>query len=186
MRTTSSSKGLTLVELLVVISLLALLATKAVPSFNELIQNSQRTAVISELRQFLALARRHSVMTGQIVTVCPTEPDGKCGRNWNGPVSMFADPGNQRTLLQGTKVNAVLPPPKFGNFIVRSLSRSYFQFRPDGFIYSDLGNITWCPDSGEASLAGQLIISRSGRIRTATDSNGDGVVDDAKGKPVRC
>lgn len=186
MKTTSSSKGLTLVELLVVISLLALLATKAMPSFNKLIQNSQRTAAISELRQFLTLARRHSVMTGQIVTVCPTEPDGKCGRNWNGPVSMFADPGNQRTLLQGTQVNAILPPPKFGKFIVRSLTRSYFQFRPNGFIYSDLGNITWCPDSGETFLAGQLIISRGGRIRVATDKNGDGVVEDSTGQPVRC
>jgi type IV fimbrial biogenesis protein FimT len=186
MNATTSSEGLTLVELLVIIALLVIFAASAIPSLEGLVQSNQRTAAMSDLLRFLASSRRYAVMTGNIVTVCPVKDDGKCGQDWNTPVFMFEDPENERVIKEDTKVGTVLNPPKYGRLTVRSLSKSYFQFRPNGFIYSDLGNITWCADSGSSAQASQLIISRSGRIRIAKDTNGDGIVEDAKGQPVKC
>lgn len=53
-------------------------------------------------------------------------------------------------------------------------------------IYSDLGNITWCPDAGNSTNAAHLIISRGGRIRLARDTDGDGVPNKADGSNVNC
>src|SRR5690606_41616129 len=77
----------------------------------------------------------------------------------------------------------VFPKEIQGNL---TASKAYFRYRPDGMIQGDWGNLTWCPASGDASLAVHVVINRGGRLRVATDTDGDGVPNKASGDPVQC
>lgn len=183
----TQTSGFTLVELILVTALVAIMAAVAIPSASQLLDHSQNRAEVNDLFGFLASARSEAVRSGYVHTLCPLDAGSSaCGRDWNSPLYLFEDPFNERKLTSHTNVKRVLPPPDRGYLLVRSLSRSYFQYRPDGQIFSDLGNITWCPESGAPDNAAHLIVSRGGRIRLATDEDSDGVVEDAGGNPVVC
>ena len=186
MKSYSSAKGLSLLEMLIVISILSILLTITTPSFNKLAQESQRRSMVNDLLGFFSLARREAVIKGKIITLCPLNPEGKCGKDWNADLHLFEDRMNKRELTSPQSLLATLPAPKFGHRKVRSLSKSYFQFRPNGMILSDLGNITWCPDSRDPSKAAHLLISRGGIIRVAQDHDNDGIPDRADGARIEC
>ncbi|MGM0571785.1 GspH/FimT family pseudopilin [Marinobacter sp.] len=181
------TSGFTLVELILVTALVAIMTAVAIPSASQLLDHSQNRVEVNDLFGFLASARAEAVRSGYVHTLCPLDVSSSaCGRDWNRPLYLFADPFNERKLTANTSVKRVLPPPERGYLLVRSLSRSYFQYRPDGQILSDLGNITWCPESGAPDDAAHLIVSRGGRIRLASDDDSDGIVEDATGNPVVC
>ncbi|WP_417536848.1 pilus assembly FimT family protein [Methylophaga sp.] len=184
--TRRSQKGLTLIELVVVTAIIAILASVAFPSTKNLIDRSQRSAVINNLLGFLAMGRERSVLTGTILTLCPLKSDNTCGKDWTTPLTLFRDPGNKRTVANQDQIIHVLMPPKRGFLKVASLHRSFFQYRPDGMIFSDLGNITWCPDDKDPTKAAHFVIRKGGTIRLAKDTNGDGIPDKANGKLLEC
>jgi len=186
MKLPSGQQGLTLVELLIAISIIAIVATFAAPSLSPIIKSSQRRAVINDTLAFLAMARQEAVINGHVVTLCPLGDDNRCGRDWTRPLTLFSDPDKQRSVSQQEQIIRVLPPPPHGQLQVRSFSRSYFQYRPDGMIYSDLGNITWCPEDRDARRAVRFLLPKSGLIRLAKDTDGDGYLEDSRGLPVQC
>ncbi len=183
----SKFSGFTLIELILVTALVAIMAVTAVPAFRQLLDTTQNRAEVHDLFTMLASGRTEAVRSARIHTLCPLDPTtNTCGRDWNTPLYLFEDPSNERRLSELTTVKRVLPPPSRGHLQVRSLSRSYFQYRPDGQILSDLGNITWCPGSGDSRQAAHLVVSRGGRIRLAKDRDNDGLVENARGEPVTC
>lgn len=181
-----SQRGLSLVELIVCIVIVAILANIAFPSMKNVIDNSQRKAVINGTLGLFAVARQEAVLNGTLVTLCPLGPGNQCGKDWSRQVAVFKDPENQREITSDSEIIRVLPPPERGFLKAASLNRSYFQYRPDGMTHSDLGNITWCPDDLDPSKAAHLVIRRSGSVRLARDGNGDGIPDRSNGKPVTC
>ncbi len=182
----SKKMGFSLIELLVVLVVLGILVGLVTPSLTATLHNHERRSALHDLMGLFALARQRAVIEGTIVTVCPVNAVGACSRDWNGKIYAFQDPDNLRQLPLGQTPLRILTVAGSGSLVARSLNRSYFQFKPTGFVHSDLGNITWCPISGEPELAGQIIISRGGRIRLAKDHDGDGVPEDARGRPLRC
>lgn len=186
MKIRSGQWGLTLIELIVTISIIAIVAVYAVPTLSPLIENSQRRAVINDTLAFLAMGRQEAVINGQVVTLCPLKDDNQCGRDWTRPLTLFFDPANLRAINQQEQVIRILQPPSHGRLKVRSFSRSYFQYRPDGMIYSDMGNITWCPEDRDARKAARFLLPKSGLIRLAKDTDGDGYLEDSRGLPVKC
>ncbi|MBQ0745836.1 MAG: GspH/FimT family pseudopilin [Marinobacter sp.] len=180
------NRGFSLLELMIVVIIAATLVNIALPSFTSLINSQERRGALHDLMGVFAFARQHAVMNGAIVTVCPLDTTGTCGRDWNSDIHAFLDPDNTRKLTANESLLRTISPSGNGRLIARSLNRSFFQFRPTGFIHSDLGNITWCPESRNASLAGQIIISRGGRVRIARDTDNDGIPEDSKGRPLRC
>lgn len=178
--------GITLVELLITLVFISLLLALSGPSYNSLVNASKRDAEVNDLLAFMVMARHESIMSGEIVTLCPLNTKKECGRDWNGELHLFKDPENNRALSNDRQVIRTLPATSTGKRVVRSLSRSYFQYRPNGMILSDLGNITWCPENEDPKTAGHIIVSRGGRVRLATDLDGDQIPNRANGKNVDC
>lgn len=178
--------GITLVELLITLVIISLLLALSGPSYNSLVNASKRDAEVNDLLAFMVMARHESIMSGEIVTLCPLNTKKECGRDWNGELHLFKDPEINRALSNDRQVIRTLPATSTGKRVVRSLSRSYFQYRPNGMILSDLGNITWCPENEDPKTAGHIIVSRGGRVRLATDLDGDQIPNRANGKNVDC
>lgn len=67
------SKGFTLIELMITITILVILSSIAVPSFQALTQNSRATALANELIAAFNLARSEAVKRGTQVSVCSAD-----------------------------------------------------------------------------------------------------------------
>lgn len=88
--------GVTLIELLVTVSIAAILLTIAVPSFQTFLQRNRVQSAASDLVAALNLARSEAIRQGRRVSVCgsanPAATSPTCGTNqWGRGFVVFAD-----------------------------------------------------------------------------------------------
>lgn len=178
----------TLIELLVVLALLALLSSLALPGMQADLQRQTGSVVINELSRLLAYARATAASDGTLVTLCRSGDGLACGGQWQHGILVFTDANADRIIDGNDRIlrysNSLVPQGtlRLGSFP----NRQYLQFTPEGFTNNQNGSFTWCPSSGEAEHARQLIFSQSGRTRMAIDKDGDGIREDASGKALSC
>lgn len=181
-----TQQGYTLLEVMTVTALLAITLSFAVPAGTQMLESSQRHATVSSLITGLNLARNSAIQEQTLITFCPLDIQDKCSHDWSGAITLFRDPKKLRKLSDAAQVIRIFSPPERGRLIVNSANRPYFSWSPDGMAWYAMGNIIWCPNDDDASKAAQLRINMGGRPQTAKDRDGDGVVEDAYGKPVKC
>ena len=70
--------GTTLVELLTTLTIVAILATVAVPGFHTFHLNNQRATVVNRFLHSLFLARSEAIKRAQIVSVCRSTDGRNC------------------------------------------------------------------------------------------------------------
>jgi type IV fimbrial biogenesis protein FimT len=93
-------RGLTLIELMVALALLALLATLAVPSFQRQIASANVTNAANELLLAASRARTEAIRLGARVTVCKSSDGTQCdttSAGWETGWITFVDPTRNAT-----------------------------------------------------------------------------------------
>ena len=180
------SHGFTLIELLICTTLLVIILTASTHSIGNLVERQRSQSEIKGLMRAFHLARTAAINHAQTVTICPLDADGQCTSNWNSPVSIFLDPGNQKKLSDDDLLVHVFHASGNGSFQPAPSNRRYFQVNSLGASRGTMGNVTWCAQNDKATLRQQLILSRSGRLRFAQDSNNDGVKEKYDGTPISC
>lgn len=182
-------RGLTLVELLVMLAVAGILVTVALPGFRRLSDESHSAAALNQLVGAVHFARHAAVTHGRTVTLCPARDDTCLGRDqWHAGALVFVDlDRNGRREPEEPVVGRLPPMTGTGRVYWRSFrNRIYLQFEPRGYTAWQNGNFLYCPTDGNPRLARMIILNAQGRIRVARDRNGDGIVEDASGRPVIC
>jgi len=77
-----SNRGFTLLELMILIAVLAILLSVAVPSFLSAIQNSRMTAQANDLITAFQLARSEALKRKRPISVCSSSDGATCGGDW--------------------------------------------------------------------------------------------------------
>jgi type IV fimbrial biogenesis protein FimT len=181
--------GLTLIELLVALVIAALLLRLALPAFRDLTTATSSAAVLNQLIGSVNLARSSAVTHHATVTLCPGAERSCFGRDqWHRGALLFLDRDHDGRVDGGEPVLRRLPPIDSGGRIYwRSFrNRAYLRFVPRGYTQWQNGSFLYCPADGRAQGARMIILNAQGRVRAARDSNGDGIVEDASGRPVSC
>lgn len=148
----SRAVGYTLVELLVVITIIGIVSAIAFPSFREMINANRLTGAANELVASLQIARAEAIRRNARVVICPSINGTACGgADWARHIS-FVDAdrnaaADDAIVLRDTTVDA--PTLVVGSPAVTAANR--IVFRSDGRARS---NVT----ADAAILAGKISV----------------------------
>ena len=148
-------RGTTLLELLTVLSLLALMATIGLPSFVALIEKNRLTALLDELHNTLQEARIQAVTQARTIEVCAYKQGTACGTDWSNGWILRAV-GTKEILRLNT-----LSHTTDGSMHWSGYSNT-IRFRSNGSSPTGNGRLVICRHK---DVIGQLVINRQGRIR---------------------
>jgi type IV fimbrial biogenesis protein FimT len=172
------SHGFTLVELMVVLSIIGILTTLALPSLRTFIGNWQVANAVNAFSGSLQLARSEAVKRGRFVRMCRSDNGTTCGSGnnlpggWNSGWIVYVD--NDASGL-GVSVGdeVVLSQAALRSFdSIISNSPSALAFSPTGLMQYGAGTqaMTFNWDSG-ATIQKALCISFTGRTRVVKDNS---------------
>jgi type IV fimbrial biogenesis protein FimT len=157
--------GFTALELLVTVSIAAILLLTGVPALTQFTQKQQLKAAVGALHQDLLLARSEAVNRRLAVVACPGDPAGGCTGtlDWSNGWIAFTDDNGDRLRQAGEVL--LRHGQRNGAVMIRGSSgRTQLRFYPDGSAPGSNGTISFCGRAGPAQ-ARKLVISNVGRIR---------------------
>jgi len=171
--------GFTLIELMVTISIAAILLGIAIPSFTSTITSNRLTTNANELVTALNLARSEAIKRGQHVVV------KKTGTNWENGWQVFVDidrstTAKENVLDTGTDIELRVYAALSGSYTLRSNNFSgYIRYTPSGQSNTN-GSFVICDNSDgnglpEANTSRLIIVNSLGRVRMGLDANNDGI-----------
>ena len=165
--------GFTLVELLVTLSIAAILLMLAVPSFQALALDGRRTSLANDLVLALTYAKSEAVKRGVPVTVCSRATDTACAdsTDWDKGWLVFADPGKNGSVDASDLILQVYPDLPNNNTL-RAATRNFFTFQSTGFVGdANRGTLRLCDARGTTEGRG-IVISALGRVKIAPLASG--------------
>jgi type IV fimbrial biogenesis protein FimT len=172
------STGVTLIEMVFTATVVAILAAAALPSFNHMRYNAERTAAVNNFFHSLFLARSEAIKRGRIVSLCRSANGQTCANEraeWTDGWIVFVNLNREEPAQRdaGEELLAVYPGWELGSI---TSNRVTYSFRPhvQGVVN---GTIVFCdPRGGEHARA--IIISHTGRPRVSNKN--------ASGRTLRC
>ncbi|WP_148864788.1 GspH/FimT family pseudopilin [Marinobacter fonticola] len=158
---TPKNGGFTLIELMIVIALVAIVATMALPSFTQVLASNRVSSTTNSVIGILNFARGEAVKRARTVNVRPAD-----GADWDSGVLLWVDADSDSTFDAAEEVRRSEPMP--GNIgMAASGSLLAMGFRGNGYLAS--GSTTefilriCSPDTTQGSA---VSVGFSGRIRS--------------------
>lgn len=179
--TRASQRGFNLLELLIAISILGVITAIAVPSFQSISINSNLSTETNDLVSALRYARSEAAKQGLNVTVCSanaglTACSGSA--DWSTGWLIVDSGGNVLNVREALPADTAAEMDIVGG-------TGAIVFNRNGFS-SSARTIKLCGPENSARRARGVIVSVDGRVRLATDSNGNSIVEDRSGTDLGC
>lgn len=160
--------GFTLLELIVTVTVLAVLLGVGIPSFNSTIASSQLTSQANRILTALNAARMEAVKRNTQAIICTSANGTACnGTSWASGWLIFMDANKNETLDDGepifAKAEAMTNVSATGNAPVASK----VVFQADGTVLGvSNGTIRVCkPTTAVSENARDIVINAGGRAR---------------------
>ncbi len=154
-------RGITLVELLVIVAILAIAAQIAIPAWQQFMENNRSQAVMHSIERAVHQARALAVTRRVSVELCGSSDGQQCSTNWS-----------QGWILRPRAQGSTQPPPEQITGLDAGrlkLQWAGFQqnivFHANGFSTASNGRFFMCR---EGAIDWQLVLNRQGRLRRAS------------------
>ncbi|WP_376696514.1 GspH/FimT family pseudopilin [Wenzhouxiangella sp. EGI_FJ10305] len=160
--------GLTLIEMLIAVSVMAVILTAAVPAFGTFMAQQRLTAAANQLVSHLNYARHEAVFRNQPVAACPSSDGHACtgGNRWDIGWIVYLDPEKKGQPAEPEDVLRVVEPREA--LRMHSAGRYRVRFQGHGGAYGTNLTIRVC-DTQDSELARAVVVSNPGRIRSTRD-----------------
>lgn len=172
------SRGFSLLELMITLSVAAVLLALAVPSFGEMWLDSQRSVAVNALVRGIYLARSTAVVRNQVVSICRSSDGSSCSNQtdaWQWGWIVFVNLDRDDPPIRDDNETVLAIQPAWDAGTITSNRRSY-SFRPYEHRIVN-GTVVFCDRRGPTQ-ARAIIINTAGRPRLATR--------DSDNRPLRC
>lgn len=179
---TSRQRGFTLIELMVTVSIAAILMGLAVPSFMNFIVRNRLVSYNNDLIAAVTFARSEAVRRGTTVSVCKRNTDASCvGGSWSNGWLVVVNTANVNPTAVAPsgpvlRVHEALSPSY--TLDANNNFENYVTYRADGTA-NQLGTFVFCHD-GQTVGARALTLTRV-RPRVGQDTNGNGIPEKTEG-----
>jgi type IV fimbrial biogenesis protein FimT len=170
-KTSLHASGFTIIELMMTLAVAAILATIAAPSFSDIIKNNRLSSQYNELLTHITLARSEAVKRGTDIKVLNN--NGANSVIWDAGWVVYQDVDDDDTVDSDEAILVSNSPS--ANITVRFNNNGQITYQANGLGIT-AGTFTICDDRTDEEAKG-LIINATGRVRVATDGNGDNIVD---------
>ena len=167
--------GFTVLELMVSLSLMAILLSLGVPAFQDYSLRQRMNASISELHSDLLFGRSQAVYRNSNVVACPGNPGVGCSvsTDWSAGWIVFSDLNSDRQRQDNEEL--LRHGQGLENIVIHSSSgRTNFRFYPNGTTPGSNGSFSLC-GLGGPEHARKLVVSNLGRIRRDVAGNLDSI-----------
>jgi type IV fimbrial biogenesis protein FimT len=174
--------GMTLLELMVTLAVVAIIVTIGIPSFQAMIERFRLSGKTDDLVSAIMLTRSEAIKRGVRVTLCKADTrlsDPMCApedsvEGYEQGWVVFVDSANPGVRDAGELIIEVSEPDRDLGISITSTAPAfnrYISFTADGFPKLinggfQAGTMTLC----KATKAQKVVMSRFGRIRTEKDA----------------
>ncbi len=174
---TPAGRGFTLIEMIIALSIVAILAAVAIPSFAAIQQSAARRTALNNFWHAIFLARSEAVKRNAVIALCKSNNGQTCDNDsddWSGGWIVFDNLDHDEPAQRDTN-EPVLQVYSASPAVHITSNRKTFSFRPttQGVVN---GTIVFCDTAGHGAQA--IIISHTGRPRQSSL--------DASNKPLQC
>ena len=161
------ARGITLIELVMTLAIVAILAAAAAPAFGSLVQSSEARAAKSGLTVALNTARMGAVGKSADVVACPSRDGEYCDHSteWQRGWLVFVDADASGARSEDEAIVTLSEAQPEGIAIVSSAGRQRVVYRPDGSSAGSNLTLTVCDRRG-AEAATALVVNNAGRVRS--------------------
>ncbi len=168
------SDGLTLIDVVVTLSVAAIVMSVAVPSYNTMTLDSRRSTTINRLIADLNLARSEAVKRGVDISICKTEDGVSCNSSinregWSSGWIVFLDENGDGTSSSGEKLKVFQESGSFYSWEA-DFDEVVFSYQSNGFNSNNM-IFTYCDKRG-SEYSKKLTIMRVGRPRLGDKGSG--------------
>lgn len=163
--TCRNNAGFSLLELMVTVSIMAILVSLGVPAFQDFALKQRLNAAVNALHNDLLLARSQAIHRDMQVIACPwTVGSGCTGKtDWSEGWIVFGDSNEDNNFQDGESI--LRHGQKVENVMIHSTTgRTNFRFYSNGTAPGSNGSISLC-GLGGPKKARKLVISNLGRVR---------------------
>ncbi|MBP8307960.1 MAG: GspH/FimT family pseudopilin [Burkholderiaceae bacterium] len=160
--------GVTLIELLIALSLLALLVMVGLPAMGSMLERSRVATAATSMAVSLANVRSRAVQTGRPHTLCPSTRGLDCdpGADWSTGWIVFADRNHSGQREDPEVVADRVEGGTAPHVRIRTTQgRARLVFQPDGSAGGSNVTIEFCARGSAVDSARQLVVSNVGRAR---------------------
>lgn len=160
-------RGVTLIEAVVTMTVLAICTAIAVPSYRALVQRQRVDATMHLLTAHMASARMTAVTRRTPTVVCPSDGQGGCRQDsdWTYGWLMFLDrDGNSKPDSPLDILREERAPSDLALRILSSDGRKRLRYLPNGRSYGSNLTVRLCYDG---LLKGEIVVNNTGRVRSA-------------------
>ena len=168
--------GFTLLELVVVVTIMGILLAAGAPAMQDLLLDARRTRILNEILRALHVARVQSLRSGREVVFCPRSAGEDCDDDgWERGWFVFINDDSDQPAHLDDGERVVLRY-KVDDQAIITANRKQFVYRPHAR-RATAGSLLYCDRRGSAS-ARAVIVSHTGRPRVASRT--------ASGRPLSC
>ncbi|MES9858231.1 MAG: GspH/FimT family pseudopilin [Sedimenticola sp.] len=160
--------GITLIELLIVMAILAILLASAGPSFSSMIGGTVITTTVNDMVGRLHLTRSEAVKRGIKVTLCPSSDNTSCldTIEWHHGFIIFSNENGNGVVDGEDQLLHSYRPSSSRVGIYSTSGRKKSTYKPNGSASGTNATFAICDSSGETAPR-YVIVSNTGRPRTS-------------------